>query len=352
MSANKEMSFGIFCLNTKCSWKTDAEVIRDELEQVIAADRLGFQAAWVAEHNARPYGIVSSSPVFLAAASSQTKQIRLGTGVVRAPLYHPIRLAEELALLDIVSNGRLNIGVGRGYDPVEFKAYNVDFNEKDERHFESLEILQLALRNDTVAYSGKFYEIDEVKMYPQPVQKPMPPIYIMTSTASPSNSSIINAAKQGNGFIIARAHDYSVIREKVDLYRETALAAGHSPEKVEEVISRSGCSFYVNVDKDSDKAKEEYKKGYQEFMRLRGTRGNVLWSENVDYQKFLNDKNTLIGTPEEVTKGIKEFQEATGLGQITCWFNIGGQVQDQVLKSMELFAKEVIPSFQKVPSAR
>ena len=101
------MKFGLFFLNSVAPWKTDAEELRDGLEQIKVADELGFDSAWIAEHNARKYGVVSSTAVYMAAAASQTKQIKLGSAVSRLPLHHPLQVAEDMALVDVISDGRL-----------------------------------------------------------------------------------------------------------------------------------------------------------------------------------------------------------------------------------------------------
>jgi alkanesulfonate monooxygenase SsuD/methylene tetrahydromethanopterin reductase-like flavin-dependent oxidoreductase (luciferase family) len=172
MAVQKKMSFGLFFLNSVSPWKTDAEEIRNGLEQIRLADELGFESAWVAEHNARSYGVVTSASVYLAAAAAQTKNIKLGTAVARLPLHHPLQLAEELNLVDVISNGRLYVGVGKGYDPLEFSAYNIDYEERHEKFTESLDILKAALNQPVVSYSGKFFNFNDISVYPRPVQSP------------------------------------------------------------------------------------------------------------------------------------------------------------------------------------
>ena len=338
------MTFGVFMLNSVPPWKSPAEELKDELEQIKVADELGFHSVWVAEHNARRYGIVSSAQVYLAAAAAQTKKIKLGTAVVRLPLHHPLKLAEDLALIDVISDGRLYIGVGKGYDPLEFAAYNVDFNERDEMYKESLDLLKNALENQFVTHRGKYYNVNNVETFPKPVQKPMPPIFVMISR---SDSSVINAAKQGHSIILGQFSDWDDCKRKIELYRETAISAGYSKEYVEEAIARSGKLFNLYCAEDTRQAQDEYEKGVMWYMGVRDNRSMFGFSrETQPYEYYLNHRSVIVGSPEKVTKDLQEFREHTGLNHVICWFNCGGQPQQQTLKSMKLFAEQVMPHFE------
>lgn len=342
-AAGNGMTFGLFLLNSVPPWKTDRAEILDGLEQIKLADELGFHSAWIAEHNARVYGVVTSAPVYLAAAAAQTKRIRLGSAVVRLPLYNPVKLAEELSFVDVVSNGRLYIGVGKGYDDLEFAAYNVDYNQRDEMYLEALDILKTALNNERVSYSGKYYNVQDIHTYPRPVQKPTPPIFVMVSR---NDSSIVNAAKQGHSFILG-GRDYEDANRKIRIYRETALAAGYSDEYVDETVARSGKLVNVYVAETTEQAIQEYEQGLMWYMDARQNRGQFGFSyEKQSYDYYVMHGNVIIGSPEKVTEGIKEFKRKTGMNHIVCWFNCGGQPQEQVLRSLRLFAREVMPHFE------
>ena len=340
------MKFGLFFLNSVAPWKTDAEELRDGLEQIKVADELGFDSAWIAEHNARKYGVVSSTAVYMAAAASQTKQIKLGSAVSRLPLHHPLQVAEHMALVDVISDGRLYIGVGKGYDAYEFEAYNVDFNQRHDKYLESLDILTTALMNEKVSYSGNFYNIQDIPVYPRPVQKPSPPIFVMVSQ---NDSSIMNAAKQGHSFVLGGITHEDTLH-KISLYRKTALESGLSDVFVDETISRSGKLIFCYVSETDEQAAEEYRDGLMWYMSERDNRptfGVIDRERNIDYAKFLKSENTIIGSPETVTNGIKKYREETGLNNIILWMNIGGQPQNQVLNSMRLFSEKVMPNFAK-----
>lgn len=341
----KDMTFGLFFLNSVAPWKTDAEELRNGLDQIKYADELGFHSAWIAEHNARAYGVVGSTSVYLAAAAAVTKNIKLGSAVTRLPLHHPLKLAEDMALVDIISDGRLYLGVGKGYDKLEFDAYNIDFDDRHDRYLESLDILTTALQNGKVTYSGKFYDIKDVPVYPRPVQKPGPPIFVMVSS---NDASIVNAAKQGHSFVLGGIKNDDT-KHKIALYREEALASGLSHEYVEESVARSGKLLFCHVAETTEKAQKEYQKGIEWYMGVRDSRptfGVVTGRDrNIDYDAFLASENALVGSPEKVIEDIERYKQETGLNNIILWMNIGGQPQEQVLNSMKLFSEKVMPHF-------
>lgn len=340
----KDMTFGLFFLNSVAPWKTDAEELRNGLDQIKYADELGFHSAWIAEHNARAYGVVSSTSVYLAAAAAVTKNIKLGSAVSRLPLHHPLQLAEDMALVDIISNGRLYLGVGKGYDKLEFDAYNINFDERHDRYLESLDILTTALLNDRVNYSGKFYDIKNIPVYPRPVQNPRPPIFVMVSG---NDASMINAAKQGHSFVLGGIKNDDT-KHKINLYREYALASGLSNDYVEEAVSRSGKLLFCFVAETTKQAQEDYRQGLEWYMSERDNRptfGVISRERDVDYDSFLESENTLVGSPEKVIQDIERYKQETGLNNIILWMNIGGQQHEKVMKSMKLFSEKVMPYF-------
>ncbi|PWA08771.1 hypothetical protein DCC39_14280 [Pueribacillus theae] len=343
--SEKNMNFGLFFLNSVAPWKTDAEELRDGLEQIREADELGFDTAWIAEHNARKYGVVSSTAVYMAAAAAQTKRIMLGSAVTRLPLHHPLQVAEDMNLVDVISDGRLYVGVGKGYDAYEFEAYNIDFEQRHDKYEESLDIIKAAFQNERVSYSGKFYNIQDVPVYPRPVQKQGPPIFVMVSG---NDASIVKAAKEGHSFVLGGITNEDTMH-KISLYRKTALEAGYSQEYVEKAISRSGKLLFFNVAETTEQAAKEYEKGLMWYMSVRDNRptfGVVDRDRHLNYDDFLKSGNAFIGSSEKTINDIKKFREETGLNNIICWFNCGGQPQQQVLKAMQLFSKEVMPHFK------
>src|SRR5207244_4110394 len=162
------------------------EVVRDEIEQMVWTEELGFDSIWLTEHHFIDYGLSVSRAVLAAAAAMRTRRVRIGLAAAILPFHDPVRLAEELAIVDILSEGRLDVGVGRGNRPVEFEGYRVPQIENRERFDESLAIIVKARTAERFSFEGRHFTIPEVRVIPKPLQRPHPPIYVVcTSPATP-----------------------------------------------------------------------------------------------------------------------------------------------------------------------
>jgi alkanesulfonate monooxygenase SsuD/methylene tetrahydromethanopterin reductase-like flavin-dependent oxidoreductase (luciferase family) len=335
------MRFGTFHLYSKPPWMTDADVLNQELEQACWLEDLGFESAWLAEHNARVYGIVGSLQVTAAALAARTKRIRIGAAVTRLPLHHPLHTAEDLAVVDVLSNGRFDWGIGKGYDPLEFETYGVPFEERDARWEEALNIVLTAWRDGKIAYQGKFWTIPETELLPKPLQRPHPPVFIMVTQ---SDDSVVFAARHLYPVMFGQGPDWDEAKRKVALYRSTAREAGHSEADIEAVSRRFGQLKQVHVAASQQKARDEYEKGMMWYFQTSANRGMFGFNrEPQPYDYYLNHRSTILGTPEEVAGQIAEYREYTGIDNIICWFNCGGQPHEQVRRSMELFSGKVMP---------
>src|SRR5262245_15689916 len=173
------MKFGMFFL---LQWprerKTQDQVYGETLDQITLAEELGWDAVWIAEHHFSDYGICPNIAVLAAAAAARTKRIRIGSGIVVTPFHHPLRIAEDWAMVDLISGGRLNLGLGRGYQKVEYDGFRIPQRESKERFQAALDVLNLAWQGEPFSYRGQFWQIDNVQTIPQPIQKPRPPIYV------------------------------------------------------------------------------------------------------------------------------------------------------------------------------
>src|SRR5713101_3893926 len=158
------MRFCIQQLLTFRDWQTEAEVYAHALEEARLADELGFEAVWLAEHHFSSYGICPSLAVLAAAIARETRRVRIGTSVVIAPFEHPLRIAEEWAMVDILSNGRLEFGLGRGYQPKEFRGLGVSMEKTREKFDESYEIIRRAWTHERMSFDGEFYKVPEVRV--------------------------------------------------------------------------------------------------------------------------------------------------------------------------------------------
>ena len=171
------MEFGMLHLFENPIGKTEGEVIKEQMELMMAAESLGFDSTWPAEHHFSEYGFCASPQLTLAALATKTKRIKLGTGVVVLPFHHPIRVAEDFAFLDHLSDGRVILGLGRGYQPGEYRGFGVDQERSREIFQEGVSIIRQAWTQDRVNFQGKHYRVDDLEVRPHPYQKPTPPMY-------------------------------------------------------------------------------------------------------------------------------------------------------------------------------
>ncbi len=199
-------------------------VYQRTLQRIEIMDHAGYDAVWLTEHHFTDYSVCPSIPVMGSYAAARTKNLRIGTGVSLAALYHPLRLAEEIALLDLLSGGRVNWGVGRGFDVNEFKAFDVPLDESQARFHESVDIVIKAWTSERLSYSGHYYSFDQVEVLPKPLQHPHPPVW----TAASSPAAIAWSAAMGYSILMDPHSTHVEIGQKWASYRDQLHHHGHS----------------------------------------------------------------------------------------------------------------------------
>lgn len=203
-----------------------SRVYRRALERIAIMDRSGYDAVWLTEHHFTDYSVCPSIPVIGTFAAARTTRLRIGTGVCLAGFYHPLRLAEEIALLDILSGGRVNWGAGRGFDPNEFEAFGVPVEESHARFRETVEIVLAAWTHDRLTYTGEFFSFDGVEVLPKPLQRPHPPVWLAAS----SPGAVERAAAAGHAILMDPHATHAELGNKLALYRTTLARHGHTPD--------------------------------------------------------------------------------------------------------------------------
>ncbi|MGA8755471.1 MAG: LLM class flavin-dependent oxidoreductase [Stellaceae bacterium] len=346
--------FGMFHEFQRTGGVNDPAVFAESFAQVDAAERWGLDAMWLAELHVAPDRSVCSAPLTIASAiAARTKNIKIGTGVQVLPLCHPLRIAEEAATVDQISQGRLIFGVGRSGFPRTYEAYGVPYGESRERFAETLEILKRAWTEDTFSYAGQFYKFDNVRMSPKPYQKPWPEIRIAAN--SPDTFPAIG--KLGHGvFVAVRLGTLSELAPNIKAYREAWKAAGHSGDG--KVFLRAP----VYVAETAEQARSEPEESIMYFYRFLGerledsaTRAGVRAIEDraargrrlqtITYDEALRDK-IIVGTPEQVTDRLMGLREEIGLDGILAEMNCGTKIpNDRVMKSLQLLCEKVKPRF-------
>src|SRR5262245_3622943 len=207
--------------------RSHEQFYHEVIEEAEYAETLGFEGFWVGEHHFQASQRAFPSPqMLLAAIAQRTKKLRLGTGVSVLPVNDPIRLAEDIAALDLISHGRACFGVGRGYQPHEYAGFNIPMESTKERFWECLEIIRRAWTQESFSYEGKFYHYRDIALLPRPVQKPHPPIWV--AAASPGAAE--GVAQRGYAFCaapFASSPSPEKITEQLVSYRQSFTRAGY-----------------------------------------------------------------------------------------------------------------------------
>jgi luciferase family oxidoreductase group 1 len=341
------ISFGTFLLMQSPSAKPSEDMYARAIEQAQAAEDSGFRNIWLAEHHFSTYGYLSR-PVQLATfIAAKTKRLRVGTAVIVVPLHHPLVVAEEIATLDMLAGGRVDIGLGRGYQYYEFERFGLEMDSARARWEEAVDIIMLALRGEPFCYTGKLYTIPETTIFPKPLQKPHPPIWITAQSPASVEATVrrgFNLLTGGFGVSV------EALAEQRHLFDR--LLAEIQPACTPEVgVQRA---VYVTDDAADARDAAELAKWNMRvtlslrnhYERVEGGRAVPVPFENEPSTDDMLDRYLVIGTPDRVIKQLQHIVDAVGINHFTCAFWFGDLSQKRVMRSMQLFAREVMPAFR------
>lgn len=194
------------------------------LQRVLIMDKAGYDAVWLAEHHFTGYSVCPSVHMMGVHVANHTARIRIGMAVSLAAFYHPLRLAEEVALLDVLSGGRVNWGAGRGFDPLEFKTFGVPMEESAARFQEAVEIVLAAWKSERLTWSGRYWNFEAVEVLPKPLQQPHPPVWLAAGSAP----AIAWAARRGYSIMLGPHQTFPENAANHEMYRKELEANGHS----------------------------------------------------------------------------------------------------------------------------
>jgi alkanesulfonate monooxygenase SsuD/methylene tetrahydromethanopterin reductase-like flavin-dependent oxidoreductase (luciferase family) len=349
------MKFALFVV---ASWtEKDAaqqsRIYGEALEQVQHAEELGFDSVWIAEHHSSRYGIFPTLMPILSHVAAQTKTIRLGAGVSVLPFYNPIFLAEEAAMVDILSNGRLDFGVGRGSADYEYGNFKIDFESRDDRFQEVLDIILGLWTTEDFTYHGKYYQVDGLTIAPKPLQKPHPPVHMAVSRTA---ASIDVAVARGLPILTSFFTPQEDTLALTSLYAERCAAAGKPSRIAEMPFFR-----FVYVSEDEKEAVGYPEKALTWVRDLSTYRRTITQGDEInvdlDHWKTIRTEqpptyefelanNVYFGTPEQCVDRIANLQNQHGVGYFGASFSFGTMEHAKVMASMKLFAQEVMPKFQ------
>lgn len=305
------------------------DVYAATLAQTVLADELGFDHVWFTEHHFLEDGYLPAFQPLAGAIAARTNSIRISTDIALLPLYHPIRLAEELAVLDHLSNGRMELGIGMGYVPEEFKAFGVPLKNRVSMTEEGIDILRLAWADGPFDYHGKRYKLDGVDVHPKPVQQGGPPLWI----AAMSEPGALRAARFGTNLLPqGKRH------EVLDPYRSAVAADGRQPADYRVGIIRS---FYVSDDRERDwpmiRTAEQFRMAvYNKFMA--STPDDYGWREPGGIPQ-----SSFMGTAEQCIEEIVGFCAEYGITDIASSGLPPGVDPEFMNNNIERLAAEVLP---------
>jgi alkanesulfonate monooxygenase SsuD/methylene tetrahydromethanopterin reductase-like flavin-dependent oxidoreductase (luciferase family) len=359
------MKFGVVYLGS-CPHGDFKRTYDETLEQIEYAEELGFEAVWLTEHHRSVYGTFPSAAVFAAAIAERTRRMRIGISVAILPFQNPVRIAEEWAMVDVLSGGRLNFGVGRGYQPREFEVMLADPAVSREVFTEALDIV-IALwgPDSTVTYHGKHFHFDDIAIAPKPIQDPVP---IWVAAVSPETFALV--AEKGLQIMAAPGlKPLGVLKDGMVEAARILIEHGRDPAEIDFPMN-----MMAYVAPTVDEAKRTMAKPlewfFDQLVREGVTPGAGGKPAAKSYEAYaevddrvggaptldllIESGTALVTDPEGARARVQELRDDVGLKQLNCAFNNGEIAHEDVLRSMKLWADEVMPAFRDetpVPAA-
>lgn len=355
------MQFGWLTLSLSPSPEEDSARIEQQIAQVCEAEALGFHDVWLTEHYFTGESVYNDALTFAAALTQRTQRIRIGFAVVQMPFHHPVRLAVQLALLDNLSRGRIDVGIGKGtvYNEYEFVGHGLRSGDARERMEEAVEILERAWREAPLTFAGRYYNVHIPELRPKPVQQPGPPLW--RSVISPG--SFTECGRLGVPILTARL-PVGRIRERWALYEEGLRAGGHDEATRRRLLAQSALWRNVYVAESDAQAEDELSALLQQtrhhMMHVREAYNpadfvidpvmlNPWTDPEVDDGTaipFALETGSLYGSPKRVREQVAELRDV-GVRHLLCQTGFGDMSHERNLASMRRFGEEVMPAFRQ-----
>jgi len=355
------MRFGTYFFLQAPPGRASSDIIVEEMDQMVLSETLGFDSVWLTEHHYADYGLSSAPSVLAATLAARTDRVTIGTAVYVVPFHHPLRLAEETATLDILSHGRLIVGIGRGNRPLEFVGHGVRLDDSRTRLEEGVDVLLQAWTNERVNFHGQHWQLSNIPVHPKPRTQPHPPIAV----AAVSPESVTWAARRGYRILSSGlGTPLPALTRLRQVYDDALLKTQHEQHKIDALQRQWTVTKHVFVAETDAQARAEaepherwYLDSFARSLRADGLDGltDAARTQANEFARRASERRwedliedaLLIGSPETVRRMVKELNQA-GVGELVCWMNFGGLPIDQVRRSMHLFAHEVMPAFREV----
>jgi|SRR5665213_1312219 len=333
------MQFGIFDQNDRGRYSL-TEQYENRLKLIEFYDQAGFRAYHMSEHHQTPLSQTPSPGVFLAAVAQRTRRIRLGPLVYVLPAHHPLRLAEEICMLDHLSGGRLEVGIGRGASAHELAYFGVDPEQAQAMYVEAYNVIRQALTQDEVNFKGKYYSFENVPVEMKPAQLPHPPLWYAVPVPEGA------AWPAQNAINIVCAGPVPRVREITDRYRGEWASAGNSPDAIPLIgINR----FVIAADTDREAmelGRRAWPVFWASFMKLWKKHGTQPRYARIpeDFDAMVAGGGAIVGSPATLRDQVGAMAEAAGASYFISQFSFGDLSHEEVLHSASIFAREVLPA--------
>ncbi|GGG19231.1 luciferase [Caldovatus sediminis] len=321
------MRFGLFggARTGRGAGPSDSHGYQDFIEYVVEAERLGFHGVFLVEHHFTGQGQVSASMTLLAYLAARTSRIRLGTAVVVLPWHNPVLVAEQAATLDLLSGGRLDLGVGKGYRRAEFAGFCTPIEEAQERFDEAIEVIRKAWTSEgRFSHRGRRWQFRDIVVEPEPLQRPHPPLWL----AAGSEGSIRRAAREGYNLLLDQIASTDQIVERVALFREECARAGRAYDPAMVGVARGLQLIHSEAERAA---------AYETRARVVERIGDIAQGTRRDVP-IEQDDAPLLGLPSEVVARLRRL-EAGGVGYVLL------VDPNASVAGLRAFAAEVMPAF-------
>ncbi|MFV2043972.1 MAG: LLM class flavin-dependent oxidoreductase, partial [Anaerolineales bacterium] len=314
------------------------------LEEVMLGESLGFDSVWLEEHHGVRDHYWPSPLVALAGVATRTTNIILGTDIAVLPFYHPVRIAEDAALLDIMSGGRLILGVAIGYKPDEFDLYQVPLKMRGARFEEAIRLIKLLWTQKEVHFKGKYYQVEGLKIEPRPLSKPHPPIWI----GGWGELSLARAAQLADAWVPGPTANWEKLVQTWETYQRNMESAGRDFSRQPTPLTRE-----VVVAETDELARDMAERHL--LINYRDEYGGGKWkhpliggedSAPVDEFEAISRDRFLVGSPERITAELQRYKEAFQVDHLICRLFFPGMPHEFILDELRLLADRVMPAFK------
>ncbi len=343
--------------------RPDVAVVHEHFQLGDLVEPLGFDSLWALEHHFTGYAMSPAPTQLLAYFAGRTRRIQLGTAVIVLPWHDPVRVAEQIALLDIMCGGRCLFGFGRGAASTEYEGFRIPMGEARPRFVEAAQIVVKALRDEVFEHQGEFFQIPRMSIRPRPISNPERRFY--ASSVSPESAEVI--AKLGFGMLMIMQNEWAKCREDIDKFQAMSQTAGFAP-KPPVILTNVSCA--ESRQEAEDKAfkylgrkwqsiDDHYHfsdghlanvKGYEAYGKTAKTYAKLKDPANLKKATDFYVSIQIVGTPDDCLQQIGRLQQVTGMDHLVTEFSFGNLPHHESEKAVRLFADRVLPTLQRDPA--